>query len=210
LPQTIKFEGRSYTFPDDATDDEIAEALDASAPAQSPAAQTQAFGPLGVVAADAGRRGAVYAAEQVATSPATRTAVRAATSAPVRAAIGAAAGGWPGAVIGQAMKLPVPVVERGVRGVAGVVANVAGSSLARAATGPIGTALGIGAQVALDPEGTAATVRAGQDRQEADFQAWRQQALGNNTDSAGWNMQQYIDAAIAQLLAASKRKAGSR
>lgn len=55
VPQTVKYEGRSYTFPDDATDDEIAEALDTRPAPDTGADAVRSFGsglidvPAGIV-----------------------------------------------------------------------------------------------------------------------------------------------------------------
>src|SRR5690349_21839506 len=108
MPQTIWFEGRSYSFPDDATDAEIAEALDAaSEPGSSPASRSSAatppaFGPLGVAAAGAVRPVAERVGLELATAPVRPAIARAAGSIADNATLaGSLIAGPKGAAIGK-------------------------------------------------------------------------------------------------------------
>jgi hypothetical protein len=171
------------------------------------ASSGSALGPLGVAATDAGRRGVVYAAEQVATAPATKTLVRAATSSPARALIGGAVGGWPGAVVGQVARVPAPVVEGGIRSGAGLVAQAAGSKLATALTSP----LAMVATMPLSEAGdrplneTPAKTMERQRQFEADAKRLAE-AKAERLRTGDWETEDYVEAAIAAILGRGKSK----
>lgn len=96
--------------------------------------------PLGVVAADGVRRGAVRVGEEIATSPKLGRVVGFVSS-PAARKLAKAAGVYtnslPGYITGEVLTSPAvtKAAEVGIRNGAGIVARVAGSRLVRAATG---------------------------------------------------------------------------
>jgi hypothetical protein len=112
------------------------------------AARTEADGtngPAAVAVANVARQGVERAAMQVATSPNVGRAVNAVArplaSRAVGAGVGAVIGGAPGAVVGSAIPTaPIArhgarIAETGIRGGSGLLARMAASPFARAATG---------------------------------------------------------------------------